>query len=132
MTSVTARLGIGTTAAAIAVAALPAGQAVAAGLTAPPGAVLVQKDKGPGVAYARYRTKNSRTSVTTFYAKQLRRAGYTVTGPTTTSATSAVFAKKGRSYAEVQAGGSRPTYFEVCTGTNRTQVKKCDSPSAAS
>ncbi len=132
MTSLTTRVGVGTTAAALAVAALPVGQALAAGLTAPTGSVRVQKATGPGVAYARYRTTKTRTTITTFYAKQLRAAGYTVSGPTTTKTESSVFAKKGRTYAEVQAGGSKPTYFEVCTGTNRTRVTKCDSPSGAS
>lgn len=130
MTSLVTRVGIGTTAAAI--AATGVAPALAAGLTPPPGAVRVQKATGPGVAYARYRTSKSRSSVTRFYAKQLRSAGYTVTGPTTTATESSVFAKLNGRYAEVQAGGSSPTYFEVCTGTNRKQVTKCDSPSGAS
>lgn len=133
MTSLTTRVGVGTTAAALAMAgAAVSSQALAAGLTAPAGSVRVQKASGPGVAYARYRTTKSRTFVTKYYAQQLRTAGYTVIGPKTTKTESSVFAKKGGRYAEVQAGGANPTYFEVCTGTNRARVTKCDSPSGAS
>ena len=122
---------------ALAVATLPVmtgGSALAApqGIPAFAGAKKIQAAKGPGVKYARYRTSALPAEVAQYYAGQLTAAGYRVTGPRSTGSESVVFGRKGRSHAAVQAGGSSPTYFEVCTGTNRSQVTRCDSPSGAS
>lgn len=103
-----------------------------AGLPVLAGAKKVQGAKGPGVKYARYRTAAQSGAVTQYYAGQLTAAGYRVSGPRSTASESVVYGRKGRAYAAVQAGGSGPTYFEVCTGTNRAQVNRCDSPSGAS
>lgn len=132
-------LRIGTSAVAIAVAAVPiaagfasASASAAPAPSAPSGSVKIQKAKGPGVKYTRYRTASAPGTVTAYYAGKLKKSGYALSGPTTTSAESVVYGRKGKSYAAVQASGANPTYFEVCVGSNRSLVNTCDSPSGAS
>ena len=127
-----------TSAVAVAIAAAPlamlSASAVAApALAAPGGSVKVQKASGPGVKYTRYSTKSTPSRVTAFYASKLGRSGYRLAGPSTRGSESTVYAKKRKQYAAVQASNaSGSTYFEVCTGKNKSLVNKCDSPSKAS
>lgn len=129
---------IAASAAAVAVAAAPLAMlstsAMAAPtIAAPGGSVKVQKANGPGVKYTRYSTTSTPSSVTAFYASKLGKSGYRLAGPSTRGSESTVYAKKGKKYAAVQASNaSGSTYFEVCTGKNKSLVNKCDSPSKAS